>query len=171
MADEDGVEAIDWTERDPFLEKLIQRIRLHLLLWGLVDEIPPRKGYVWGIKNQGDEFSNAPVVAWDKIFAAATSGRLIALDKRTGETVWALRTEAPLKASPSVVGKTIFVGDVAGRLYAVDVLTGQKQLGVGDSWSHITHTSIRIWHAVCNVRGPEFVRLEITLMKSRNPIP
>ena len=127
VADEGAVRAIDWTKRDPFLEKLVQRVRIQFLVWGWADAIPPQAGYIWNFRDGADSFSTAPVVAWDKVFAASASGRLIALDKRTGEKVWEFPTEAALEAPPSVGGKTVYVGDVAGRLYAVDALTGEKQ--------------------------------------------
>ena len=125
-ADKGGVlRAIDWRKRELPFEKAARWVRNHLFAWGVVDTVPPQKGFVWGFHQPTERFAGTPVVAGDKIYIGSDSGTLFALNRSTGEEVWTFRAESRLIASPSVVRQTVFVGDTDGLLYAVDALTGE----------------------------------------------
>jgi outer membrane protein assembly factor BamB len=84
------------------------------------------KNIIWGI-------SESPVVLGNRVFAtpAGERGLVVALDKRTGETVWATPTladEQPSYASPILIetaGRTLLVNSAARHALAVDAQTGE----------------------------------------------
>ncbi len=128
VADDGGVlRAIDWRQRELPLEKTARWLRTQLFLWGLVNTLPPRKGFIWSFRRPEASFVGTPVVTSDRVYIGSTSGTLFALDSSTGEEMWQFRSEAGITTSPSVVGHTVFIGDIEGHVYAIDALSGDLQ--------------------------------------------
>ena len=127
LADATGViRSIDWRKQNRRFERLILRFKIQMAAWGLTDVIPNQAGYVWGIGTGKSSFIGAPVVAKEIVYLASTTGRLLALDKATGETVWEYDTAGSISGSPSVAGETVYIGDSLGRLYALDAISGER---------------------------------------------
>ena len=126
LADATGViRSIDWRKHNRRFDRLILRTKIQMAAWGLTDVIPHQAGYVWGMGTSESSFIGAPVVAKEIVYVASTTGRLLALDKATGETIWEYDTAGSISGSPSVAGETIYIGDSLGRLYALDALSGE----------------------------------------------
>ena len=128
VADGSGVlRAIDWRQRDPPFEKLMQRVKVQLYAWGLLDTYPVQRGFVWRFQESDSGLVGAPVVAEGRVFVSSRSGALFALNRSNGEKLWAFNTGTVVDASPSVAAQTVFIGDRDGRLYAIDVATGESR--------------------------------------------
>lgn len=128
VADEWGIlRAIDWTQKQLPFEKVARTVRLNLYIWGLVDTLPPPKGFVWAFHSGGHQFFTTPVAGLDKVYVASISGTVFAVNRSTGEKVWEFKTGGALSSPPAVANGSVFVGDALGRLHAIDALTGEGQ--------------------------------------------
>ena len=121
----DRLNAIDWRKKHLPFEKAAMRLRLQLFNWGMVGSVPPEKGYVWSLL-EDTGFISTPAVAWGRVFAATSGGKLIAVDEESGEKLWEFTSGSGFEASPSVANQTLFIGDTDGRLHALDVESGLK---------------------------------------------
>lgn len=127
LADATGViRSIDWREHNRRFSRLVLRVKIQLAAWGLTDVIPHQAGYVWGNRASESSFVGAPVVAGGVVYVASTTGRLLALDRASGEAVWEYDTAGGILGSPSVAGNTVFVGDNLGVLHALDAKSGES---------------------------------------------
>ena len=67
-----------------------------------------------------------PVVAGNKLFAACTDGRVLALDRNTGKTLWQFETGAEILGTPAWTGSALIFGSGDGNVYAIDA-DGKEQ--------------------------------------------
>jgi len=65
-----------------------------------------------------------PAEHGDKIFAAAHDGKVLAVDGKTGKTIWKVDTEMPLSAGPATDGKIVAAGSSNGDIIALDAADG-----------------------------------------------
>ena len=101
-------------------------------LWSFDPAVPRRQGV-----NACCDVVNRGVAAWNgKIFVGALDGRLIAIDARTGKTVWTTMTVDPSKPytitqAPRVIKGRVVIGNsgaeygVRGYISAYDAETGK----------------------------------------------
>ena len=133
IADEKGaIRAIDWHKKEVPFEKGARRLRTQLYLLGLVDTLPPTKGFVWGFQEKNESFIGAPVIANELLYAGSTNsksgeGTLFALDKSNGSIIWTFETQSSITSPISASTNSIFVGDEFGILYSVDSASGKPQ--------------------------------------------
>ena len=128
IADESGkLWAVDWWKREYPFERALRRWQAQFVIWGILDNPPIPKGFVWSFRERGGWFYSTPAVAWDKVYVTSLSGNIFAVDEETGKEVWRFQAAAPIETSPSIVQKTVYVGDTGGNLYALDADTGEKQ--------------------------------------------
>ncbi len=67
-----------------------------------------------------------PVADDARVYAATPSGRLTALDRRTGEERWAVQLRSPTAGDPVLSASgVVFVADTDGALTALDARTGR----------------------------------------------
>jgi outer membrane protein assembly factor BamB len=100
------------TGAEAWAVNVLQRFQGENILWGICESV---------------------VVHGDLVFAtpAGKKGLVVALNKNTGETVWAtpaIAGEKPSYASPILVvvgGRTLFVNNAANHAFAVDAKTGE----------------------------------------------
>jgi polyvinyl alcohol dehydrogenase (cytochrome) len=89
----------------------------------------PRLKLKWAFAYPGSEAVGEPTRAGNLLLVPSATGRIFALDARTGCTYWTIEAGAPVKTAISVgtVGPklTAFFGDMAGFVHAVDALTGR----------------------------------------------
>ena len=80
------------------------------LVWSLADQdhLP---GGVWG----------TPALVGELLYVATDGGRLVALDRMSGQVVWTKRLPGPLWQSPVVVDDVLIQGDCNGVLHGFDV--------------------------------------------------
>jgi len=104
------------------------RLRDHRILWErVVDEKltgPPR-------------FVTAPVYHRGRLYLAYLSGKLLALDARSGKPVWRRNMHAHLESSPLAIGETLYLGDDNGDLLALRTSDG------GTRWRLATPDAIK----------------------------
>ena len=122
-----GIRAVDWRKRVVPFEKSARWLRTQLFIWGMVNSIPPQKGYVWADRVRGGGFSSTPVIADGVLYIGSHAGNLMTFDADTGERLWDFPTQAPILASASVAGGAVYVGDADGVLYVVDADTGELE--------------------------------------------
>jgi len=122
-----GLMAVDWREDDKPFEKLVRRVGLQLFAWGILDEFPNQRGFVWSFIPSADALVGEPAVASDRVYVSGASGVLYALDMATGRPIWEFRAESSLEHSPSAWASFVYLADSGGLLYAIDAETGTKQ--------------------------------------------
>lgn len=79
----------------------------------------------WEIDAHGR--TSGPVADEGLVVLGAQDGSLRGLDPSTGDLRWAFDSDAPMLATPAIVGSMVYAGSHDGNLYAVDVATGEKQ--------------------------------------------
>ena len=119
--------AIDSRQDDLPFEKPVRRVGLQLFSWGILENDPAQRGFVWSFMPTGDSLVGEPAAAWGKVYVSGASGVLYALDAATGLPVWEFHAESGFEQSPLVLGRTVLVADSGGRLYAVDAGTGESK--------------------------------------------
>ena len=125
--------AIDWREDDKPLEKPVTRVGLQLFAWGILDDVPNQRGFVWSYQPEGDNLVGEPAVASGTVYVSGASGVMYALDMATGRPIWEFRAESSLERSPSAWADFVYLADSGGLLYAIDARTGTKlwQVDIG----------------------------------------
>jgi outer membrane protein assembly factor BamB len=69
-------------------------------------------------------------VAYGRVFIGNVNGRVVALDRDTGEIAWVRVLGDFVYSSPSVAGGLIHVGSYDRRLHALDAVTGRVRWSV-----------------------------------------
>ena len=82
------------------------------LVWSFFDN-DVRPGGMWA----------TPALVGNVVYGATDGGRLLALDKDSGELLWEKSLPGPLWASPVVVDDVLMIGDCDGVFHAYDVST------------------------------------------------
>lgn len=80
------------------------------VVWSVEDIAGSRSG-IWG----------TPGIWEDTVYVGTDGGRLLGVDRATGELRWEKRLPGPLWGSPVVVDGVLLIGDCAGSLHAYDV--------------------------------------------------
>lgn len=78
----------------------------------------------------------APIVYDDKVYVISARGHLVAVDLRTGRTLW--KRQYSSFSSVAIDGNNLYLTDVKGHVYAVDRLNGLEK------WSQISLTNRRV---------------------------
>jgi outer membrane protein assembly factor BamB len=98
-----------------------------------LDPRTPDDPVVWSMDDQGYKgFEDAagiwstPAVVGDVVLTTTNGGRLVALDRATGEVLWQKRLPGPLLSSPVVVDGVLVQGDCGGVLHAYDLRDGRS---------------------------------------------
>jgi eukaryotic-like serine/threonine-protein kinase len=72
------------------------------------------------------EFVKSSAVAHDgRVFIGSDTGKLHAIDLKTGKELWFFKTELAIEAAPLVVENTVYVGSTDGFLYAFRAKDGK----------------------------------------------
>ncbi|HSL57112.1 MAG TPA: PQQ-binding-like beta-propeller repeat protein [Acidimicrobiales bacterium] len=94
---------------------------------GQVLKLDPSRGddpLVWSVPvaaYEGDGVWGTPAVHRDIVIAPTDSGRVLGIDRATGEVRWELSLFGPLWSSPAVVDDVLLQGDCGGTLHAFDL--------------------------------------------------
>jgi len=92
-----------------------------------LDPSRPRDPIVWSLPAEEIGFEGAggswstPALYGDYVYFTTAAGRVLEVDRRSGEIVWELHIGSSSIASPVVVDGVLVQGDCTGRLYAWDV--------------------------------------------------
>lgn len=86
---------------------------------------------VWSVgfgKGIGDQFLNLqPAYAYGKLYLADNSGKVMALEPETGETIWTTTTTNAISAAITVASKLVVVGTREGEVVAFDAESGEQK--------------------------------------------
>ncbi len=89
-----------------------------------LDPSKPDDPLVWSVFDQGKRPGGlfaTPALHEDLLIASTDSGRMIGIDKDTGEIRWEIGFTWPLWASPVVVDDILIQADCGGTIWAFDV--------------------------------------------------
>ncbi len=90
-----------------------------------------------------------PVIEGGTVFAVGNAGRMIAVDRKSGERLWSLNIASI--ETPYVAGDTIYVVDSSGRLSAITRQAGTVRWSVrlpdDNTWSGPVLAGNRLWLA------------------------
>jgi outer membrane protein assembly factor BamB len=119
-----------------------------------LDPRRPEDPLVWsvpalelGFEGAGGSWST-PALAGEVLYATTAAGRVLAIDRATGEILWERQIGSPAIGSPVVVDGTLLQGDCSGHLYAWDVSDPNAQptlewnLDLGDC----IESTPAVWH-------------------------
>jgi outer membrane protein assembly factor BamB len=73
-----------------------------------------------GFQGAGGSWST-PALSGGYVYFTTAAGRILSVDRGTGEIVWEVQIGSPTISSPVVVDDTLLQGDCTGHLYAGDV--------------------------------------------------
>jgi outer membrane protein assembly factor BamB len=90
---------------------------------------------VWSLDVPGGGIWATPALHGDALFETTNSGRLLALDRRTGEVAWELDLAPPTWSSPVVVDDVLIAGDCAGGLRAYDLRRDPLRRAPRELWT------------------------------------
>ncbi|MDP2950400.1 MAG: PQQ-binding-like beta-propeller repeat protein [Chloroflexota bacterium] len=128
--DKGYVQSLDLHGRDIPMEKAIRFFWTKMYLHGVAPRPPLPRGYLWqqrGIKGVKADARGADSA---RIFLAVAdaghSGRVVALDRETGEVLWQFSTASPVAPSATLASDLVFVGTEDGQVYGLRVASGEK---------------------------------------------
>lgn len=95
---------------------------------------PGKKGFQlkWSHNAGSNIWKSGPLVVGDIVLAASVddggNGRsaLVAMDKKTGQRLWAFNTRNSVKQQLRSAGGIVLATDVEGNIYALDIKTGRQ---------------------------------------------
>ena len=70
-------------------------------------------------------FYGGPAVAYGRVFIGNINGRVLGLDRDTGEIAWVRALDDYVYSSPAVADRLVYVGSYDHHLYALDAVTGE----------------------------------------------
>ncbi len=86
---------------------------------------------VWQTESPGDalrgpgRFYAGPAVAYGRVYLGNVNGRVVALDRDTGEVAWVRVLDDYVYSSAAVADGLVYVGSYDERFYALDAVTGR----------------------------------------------
>jgi outer membrane protein assembly factor BamB len=85
----------------------------------------------------GDRIVGAAAIRDGKAFVGCDSGKIQAVDLKTGKPAWEFATGATVRCSPAVAGGLVYCGSDSGDFHALDADTGKKR------WTFTTGGPVR----------------------------
>ena len=106
---------------------------------GQLMKLDPRRAddpLVWSIAAREIGFEGAggswstPALYGDRVFFTTAAGRVLEVDRVTGEILWEVHVSAPTIGSPVVIDGVLIQGDCAGDLYAWNIADPSEPPGL-----------------------------------------
>ena len=101
-------------------------LKTQLYVWALMGHPGLPKGFNWSVR-LGGTIMNTPAADGDTLFVSTQEGRLMAVDRHTGDRLWVYKTDGKSLSTPTIVNDLILVGDRDGVLHAVDSSSGVER--------------------------------------------
>ena len=95
----------------------------------------PTGKFLWSFSSTGP-MQASPAVDAQRVYAATSDGRVVALDKTSGAVVWTFPVTGPVNSTLARAGGLLYVGQRDGNLVALDAATGKEQ------WRYATDGAI-----------------------------
>jgi outer membrane protein assembly factor BamB len=92
---------------------------------GQVVALVEKNGHVRWRRTIGPS-ETSPAVANGRVYVGDWTGRVYALDERTGRTIWTFATGGQVKGGVAVDGNRVYVGSYDGHVYALNARTGHE---------------------------------------------
>lgn len=80
----------------------------------------------WWRFSLSEQINQQPLFYRNKIILATNHGTLVAIDERTGSTVWTKKYEKDVSAQPFVKNDLLYTGYVDGTVVAIDPINGSE---------------------------------------------
>tara|TARA_B100001123_G_scaffold380906_1_gene450866 strand:+ start:3374 stop:4543 length:1170 start_codon:yes stop_codon:yes gene_type:complete len=87
-------------------------------------ELGPKLKLIWTFET-GEFLKSSAVVKDGRVFIGSDSGKLHAIDLKSGKEIWHFETTMAIEAAPLLVGDMVYVGSTDGVLYALEAKTGK----------------------------------------------
>ena len=78
----------------------------------------------WKFNTQGRVVTSA-AISQGVVYSGSESGKIVAVDAKRGQEIWAWDTGQPIRCSPAVAGGIVYCGSDSGILHAIDARTGK----------------------------------------------
>ena len=119
--------ALDDLKHGTIFEVFLNRLpcKARLATDGEVVALSVGKGTVRWTRHIGAS-ETSPVVVGNDVYVGDWLGRVYALDKRNGRTIWSATTGGAVKSGLAVSGNRVYAGSYDGHLYAFDATTGRR---------------------------------------------
>ncbi len=75
----------------------------------------------------GDRIVGAAAIRDARVFVGSDSGKIHAVDLRSGKSIWHFDTGAAVRCSPTVAGGLVYAGSDSGAFHALEADTGKKR--------------------------------------------
>ncbi|WP_216647492.1 carboxypeptidase regulatory-like domain-containing protein [Bacillus sp. THAF10] len=97
----------------------------------------------WFYESSGQLLFNSPVIAEGKVIFTTDRGYVVAVDQRTGEEVWSIRTGGTNRSTPTVVDGIVYVaGGADSKIYAIHLESGMTKWTASVEFPAIYETPI-----------------------------
>jgi outer membrane protein assembly factor BamB len=120
------VYAINLKEKEVLFASRLYRARIQLFVWDMMGSPGLPKGVNWVSFLRGTLLTT-PTADEDNIYLSTQEGRVFAVDRLTGERLWAFNAGTRRLSGPTLVGNVLLVSDDQGQVHAVDKATGEEQ--------------------------------------------
>ncbi|MSP78843.1 MAG: serine/threonine-protein kinase [Dehalococcoidia bacterium] len=119
------VYSFNWTRLQYPLQRLWVTIRQYLVVWKMWPAPAPKQiGFEWSRGFVRRAFSTTPVVIEDTMYIGSRDGKLLALNRTTGETRWDKPFDGTIVSSPVLAGGRLYAIMQTGQLFALDAASG-----------------------------------------------
>jgi len=124
---------------------------------------------LWTVQDGTAWVISSPAVNEGSVISArSSSGRIRALDARTGVERWSVATGGYVFSSPMIVGSTAYIGSGDGRVYALETSTGAVQ------WIYQTGGGIfstpAVWEGIVYIGSDDGYLYALETTKGPQPV-
>jgi outer membrane protein assembly factor BamB len=97
---------------------------------GVLSAINKHTGHLFWTRKLGTLSASTPATSATVVYAAVlasnggTPGRVFALDRTTGKTIWSKGISSPVESSPLLAHGRVYFGSQSGTVYALNATTG-----------------------------------------------
>ena len=129
------------TSISPTYEPAWRNIQKDSIHSGLASGLTPANisvtplGVRWSFETESDQFT-APIVSDGIVYMGTYSGKLLALDLRSGSVVWSVSTGSPIDSAPAMNKNKVIVASREGTIYCLNSRTGSVH------WKYSTDSPI-----------------------------
>jgi outer membrane protein assembly factor BamB len=93
-----------------------------------MDTMPAQPELLWEFKTRDEKagFEGTPVIADGKVFVGDFEGNVRAIDLKTGEEVWKVKTKDGFVTAAAVNQGRVIIGDFSGQVFCFNAKDGEK---------------------------------------------
>jgi outer membrane protein assembly factor BamB/serine/threonine protein kinase len=128
--------SVNLREEEVLFQSRLYRLSLQLWLWQMIEHPGLPKGVNWTTR-LGSTITTTPTADEDKLYVPthtstrrqpkSSDGKLFAIDRFTGVTLWVFKSGTNNLSTPTLVDDMVLVSDSEGVLHAVDKDSGEER--------------------------------------------